>query len=79
MNEQEILSKLEDILFDHLGSKSSHSVALDACMSDFVSDSLDMLELIMEVEAVFDISIANVHNIVTIAQLVNIIEEELDA
>ncbi len=59
MSKDEILAKLRDILVDQLGVDAS-SVTLEASFQDDLdADSLDLVELIMELEDQFGLKITD--------------------
>ncbi|EUJ21322.1 acyl carrier protein [Listeria aquatica] len=59
MTEQEVLEKVTDIVVDRLGVEAS-KVTLEASFKDDLgADSLDVVELVMELEDQFDMEISD--------------------
>jgi len=57
-NDQAIVQKVQDIIVDQLGIKDTNKVNLDSSfINDLGADSLDTVELIMELEQEFNIDI----------------------
>ena len=77
MSKEEILEKLKGIIVERLGVDES-LVKEDAIFIDDLSaDSLDIVELIMEIEDEFDLEIADseAEKIVTVGDVVNYIKD----
>lgn len=77
MNREEIFEKLKGIIVEYLGV-DAESVTMEATFVDDLSaDSLDIVELIMNIEEKFDIEIADsdAEKIVTVEDVVKYIEE----
>ena len=73
----EIASKVTDIIVDKLGVESSEVTLEASFTNDLGADSLDTVELIMEFEKEFDISIPDeqAEKIQTVGEAVSYIEE----
>ena len=70
-----ILSKVKEIMMDNL-SIEEESITLESTFESLEIDSLDVFQLVMEVEEAFEIQIENPENMKTIKDLVNYIEEK---
>src|SRR5680860_859345 len=60
MSNDEILSKIRDIMVEQLGVEESEVVEGASFQEDLDADSLDLVELIMELEDQFDIKIRDI-------------------
>ena len=77
MSEKEIFQKLKTIVVDQLGV-NEENVRMEATfVDDLAADSLDIVELIMNIEEEFDLEIPDndTEKIVTIGDVVKYIEE----
>ena len=70
-----ILSKVKEIMMENL-SIEEESITLESTFESLEIDSLDVFQLVMEVEEAFEIQIENPENMQTIKDLVNYIEEK---
>lgn len=70
-----ILNKVKEIMMENL-SIEEESITLESTFESLEIDSLDVFQLVMEVEEVFEIQIENPENMKTIKDLVNYIEEK---
>lgn len=75
---QDVQSKVTAIIVDKLGVDESEVVAEANFTNDLGADSLDTVELIMEFEKEFDISIPDedAENIATVGDAVKYLEEK---
>ena len=73
----EIASKVQKIIVDKLGVEESEVVATASFTNDLGADSLDTVELIMEFEKEFGISIPDdqAEKIATVGDAISYIEE----
>ena len=73
----EIASKVKSIIIDKLGVEDSEVTPEASFTNDLGADSLDTVELIMEFEKEFNISIPDdqAENIGTVGQAISYIEE----
>ena len=77
MPNEEILGKLKEIIVDRLGVEEELVTEKATFVDDLSADSLDIVELIMEIEEVFDLEIADneAEKIVTVGDVVNYIKD----
>jgi acyl carrier protein len=75
----EIAEKVKSIIIDKLGVEDSEITPEASFTNDLGADSLDTVELIMEFEKEFDISIPDDHaeNIGTVGQAITYLEENV--
>ncbi len=73
----DIAEKVKNIIIDKLGVEESEVTPEASFTNDLGADSLDTVELIMEFEKEFDISIPDDHaeNIATVGQAITYLEE----
>ena len=76
---QDVESKVKEIIIDKLGVDESEVVAEANFTNDLGADSLDTVELIMEFEKDFDLSIPDedAEIIATVGDAVNYIQKKL--
>ena len=79
MNEQEIFDKVQGIISEQLGVEKSQVTKDANFANDLGADSLDTVELIMEFEKEFNISIPDdqAENIATVGQAISYLEENI--
>lgn len=72
MSEQEIFEKVKDIVVEQLGVEEEKVTKEATFVDDLAADSLDIVELVMQIEEEFDIEIADseAEKIVTVADVV---------
>ena len=70
-----ILNKVKELMMENL-SIEEESITLESTFESLEIDSLDVFQLVMEVEEAFEIQIENPENMKTIKDLVNYIEEK---
>jgi len=77
MSEEEIFQKLKTIVVDQLGVNEENVTMEATFVDDLAADSLDIVELIMNIEEEFDLEIPDndTEKIVTIGDVVKYIEE----
>ena len=78
MSEEEIFEKLKKIVVEELGADES-AVRMDATFEeDLEADSLDLVELVMEIEEEFDIKIPDedAESLTTVENLVQYIKSK---
>ncbi|MFN9992598.1 MAG: acyl carrier protein [Phycisphaerales bacterium] len=78
MTEQEIEAKVFDIIADRMGVKREDIKRTDNFTDDLNADSLDQVELVMELEQEFDVEIPDeqAEKIKTVADAINLIKAE---
>ena len=77
MAKEEIFDKLKELVVDQLGVEEDE-VTMEASMQDDLgADSLDLVDLVMSVEAEFGVKVADedLENIKTVGDIVNYIED----
>ena len=76
-----IAEKVKEIIIEKLGVDESEVTTEASFTNDLGADSLDTVELIMEFEKEFDISIPDeqAENIQTVGQAVSYLEEQLQS
>lgn len=77
MSEKEIFQKLKTIVVDQLGVNEENVTMEATFVDDLAADSLDIVELIMNIEEEFDLEIpdSDAEKIVSIGDVVKYIEE----
>ena len=77
MSEKEIFQKLKSIVVEQLGVNEENVTMEATFVDDLAADSLDIVELIMNIEEEFDLEIpdSDAEKIVTIGDVVKYIEE----
>jgi acyl carrier protein len=76
----EIASKVKEIIVDKLGVDNSEVTPEASFTNDLGADSLDTVELIMEFEKEFNISIPDeeAENIATVGQAIDFLEKNVN-
>ena len=77
MNKDEIYEKLKEIIVEQLGVNADEIKPESTFADDLSADSLDIVELVMEIEEKFDISIPDdeAEKILTVEDVVSYISE----
>lgn len=70
-----ILEKIKKIIVEQLGVEESVITLETSFQEDLDADSLDLFQIIMELEEAFDIQIEDAEEIKTVADAVKFIEE----
>ena len=80
MNKDEIFEKLKEIIIDQLGVEEEQVTLKSTFVDDLSADSLDIVELVMNIEEEFDMEIPDeaAEKIVTVEDVVKYIEENKD-
>lgn len=79
MSQEEIVKQVKEIIVDKLGAEESAVVESASFTNDLGADSLDTVELIMELERVFGVKIPDedATSIATVGDAVNYIASKL--
>ena len=77
MNSEEIFEKLKEIIVNQLGVEEEQVKMKSTFVDDLSADSLDIVELVMNIEEEFDMEIPDeaAEKIVTVEDVVKYIEE----
>lgn len=70
-----IFEKIKEIVVDQLGVNEEDVTLETRFIEDLEADSLDLFQVIMELEDAFDVKVEEVENIKTVADAVNFIEK----
>lgn len=69
-----VFEKIAEIIADKMDMDVA-DITMDATFESLEIDSLDMVEIVMDIENEFDISIEEAENLKSVADLVNFIED----
>ncbi|MBQ6820613.1 MAG: acyl carrier protein [Clostridium sp.] len=69
-----IFEKIREIVVDQLGVSEEEVKLETSFIDDLGADSLDLFQVVMELEDEFNIKVENVENIKTVGDAVNYIE-----
>ena len=69
-----VFVKIAEIIADKMDMDVA-DITMDATFESLEIDSLDMVEIVMDIENEFDISIEEAENLKSVADLVNFIED----
>lgn len=70
-----VFEKVQEIIVEELG-KDAEEVTLTTTFEDFDADSLDLFQVISEIEDAFDIQIDTEEGLTTVGDLVAYVEEK---
>ena len=70
-----IFEKIKEIVLDQLGVNEEDVTLETRFIEDLEADSLDLFQVIMELEDAFDVKVEEVENIKTVSDAVNYIEK----
>lgn len=70
-----IFEKIREIVVDQLGVNEEDVKLETRFIEDLEADSLDLFQVIMELEDAFDVKVEEVENIKTVSDAVNFIEK----
>jgi acyl carrier protein len=71
-----VFEKIKEIICDQLGV-DANKVNLDTSFDDLGVDSLDLFQIIIEIEEKFDIRIEDTEGIKTVSDVVDFVEERI--
>lgn len=71
-----VFEKVQEIIVEELG-KDAEEVTLNTTFDDLDADSLDVFQVISEIEDAFDIQIETEEGLNTVGDLVAYVEEEV--
>ncbi|MBC2580938.1 acyl carrier protein [Clostridium sp. DJ247] len=72
-----VLEKIRRIMCDHLGL-SEKEITADTSFEDLGVDSLDLFQIIIEIEEEFGIQIEDAESIKTVEQAVKFVEQNIN-
>ena len=70
-----VFEKVQEIIVEELG-KDAEEVKVDSTFDELVADSLDVFQVISEIEDAFDIQIETEEGLNTVGDLVAYVEEK---
>lgn len=70
-----VFEKIKEIIVDQLGVNEADIKLETRFIEDLEADSLDLFQVIMELEDAFDVKIEDVENIKTVSDAVSFIEK----
>ena len=70
-----IFEKIREIIVEQLGVNEDDVKLETSFIEDLEADSLDLFQVIMELEDAFDVKVEEVENIKTVSDAVNFIEK----
>ena len=74
MSSEEIFDKVKEIIVEQLGVNEEDVKLETNFIEDLGADSLDLFQVIMELEEAFDVKVEDTENIKTVADAVKFIE-----
>lgn len=81
MQEEEIFSKIQALIVEQFGEDESIITMDTAFKDDLSADSIDLVEIVMELEEAYEINAEaeELSNIVTVGDAVHMVMNKLDA
>ncbi|SHE72244.1 acyl carrier protein [Clostridium fallax] len=73
-----IFEQIREVVVDQLGVKEEEVTLKTNFIEDLGADSLDLFQIIMDLEDKFDIKIEDVEEIKTVEDAVNFVKERVD-
>jgi acyl carrier protein len=70
-----VFEKIKDIIVEQLGVEES-DITMDTSFEDLGVDSLDLFQIIIEIEEAFDIQIEDAESIKTVEEAVKYVENK---
>ena len=71
----EVLERIKEIIAEQTGKEMDEITPETSVMEDLEADSLDLFQIINDIEDEFDVKIENTDEIKTVADVVKIVEE----
>ena len=71
----EVLERIKEIIAEQTGKDIAEITPERSVMEDLEADSLDLFQIINDIEDEFDVKIENTDEIKTVADVVKIVEE----
>lgn len=71
----EVLERIKEIIAEQTGKEVSEITPETSVMEDLDADSLDLFQIINDIEDEFDVKIENTDEIKTVADVVKIVED----
>ena len=71
-----ILEQIKEFIAEQLGKDPSEITMETNIQSDLEADSLDLFQIINDIEDEFDVKIEDAEDVVTVADVVKLIEEQ---
>lgn len=71
-----VLDKIKEIIAEQTGKEVEDITPETSVMEDLEADSLDLFQIINDIEDEFDVKIENTEAIKTVADVVKIVEEQ---
>ena len=71
-----MIEKIKEIIAEQLGKDPSEITMETNIQSDLEADSLDLFQIINDIEDEFDVKIEDAEDVVTVADVVKLIEEQ---
>ena len=71
----EVLERIKEIIAEQTGKEMDEITPETSVMEDLEADSLDLFQIINDIEDEFDVKIENTDEIKTVADVVKMVEE----
>ncbi len=71
----EVLERIKEIIAEQTGKEMDEITPETSVMEDLEADSLDLFQIINDIEDEFDVKIENTDEIKTVADVVKIVED----
>lgn len=78
MSKEEILTKIQEIIVEELDVEKEKVTLTTDLQEDLEADSLDLFQVINEIEDAFDVKIETEEGIKTVGDLVDFVEKNQD-
>ncbi|HJF19549.1 MAG TPA: acyl carrier protein [Enterococcus columbae] len=78
MSKEEILTKIQEIIVEELDVEEEKVTLTTDLQEDLEADSLDLFQVINEIEDAFDVKIETEEGIKTVGDLVDFVEKNQD-